>query len=113
MSFFEELKRRNVVRVGIAYIVAAWLIVQVGDIARESFEAPAWVMKMVITALIAGLPIVLFFSWAYEITPEGIKKEKDIVRDDSISSVTGKKLDAITITLLIGAIVVVVILMFW
>ena len=62
MSLFEDLKRRNVVRVSIAYVVASWLLVQVGDIARESFEAPTWVMKMLITALIAGFPIVVFFS---------------------------------------------------
>ncbi len=107
MSFFNELKRRNVVRVAIAYTVASWLLVQVGDIARESFEAPAWVMKMLITALIVGFPIVVFFSWAFEITPEGIKREKDINRSDSIVAETGARLNYITIALLVCAIVVV------
>jgi TolB-like protein len=107
MSLFAELKRRNVVRVTIAYVVAAWLLVQVGDIARESFEAPAWVMKMLITTLIAGLPIVVFFSWAFEITPEGIKREKDIDRSQSITTTTGKKLNYVTIALLVLAIAVV------
>jgi TolB-like protein len=107
MSFITELKRRNVVRVGIAYVVASWLIVQIGDIARESFGAPDWVMKMVITALITGLPIVLFFSWAYELTPDGIKKEADVDRSQSTTAQTSKKLDLVTIALLIGAIVLV------
>ena len=107
MSLFAELKRRNVVRVAIAYAVAAWLLVQVGDIARESFEAPAWIMKMLITALIAGFPIVVFFSWAFEITPEGIKREKDVDRSQSITAETGQKLNYITIALLVLAITVV------
>ena len=107
MSFFTELKRRNVVRVGIAYVVASWLLVQVGDIARESFEAPAWVMKMFITALITGFPIVLIFSWAYEITPEGIKREKDIERGESVTHETARRLNTITMALLIGVLVVI------
>ncbi|MGI9291412.1 MAG: tetratricopeptide repeat protein [Gammaproteobacteria bacterium] len=104
MSFFNELKRRNVVRVGVAYAVATWVLVQIGDVAAENFEAPAWVMKMFMTALIAGFPIVLFFSWAYEITPDGIKKESEIDHSQSITSETGKKLDYVVIALLVIAI---------
>ncbi|MFT5139029.1 MAG: adenylate cyclase [Lysobacterales bacterium] len=104
MSFFGELKRRNVARVAIAYAVASWVLTQIGDVAAQSFEAPVWVMKMFMTALIAGFPIVLFFSWAYEITPEGIKKESEIDRSQSISNETGKKLEYVTIALLLMAI---------
>jgi TolB-like protein len=104
VSFFAELKRRNVVRVGVAYAVATWVLVQIGDVAAENFEAPAWVMKMFMTALIAGLPIVLFFSWAYEITPEGIKKESEIDHSQSMTAETGKKLDYVVIALLVIAI---------
>jgi len=109
MSFFAELKRRNVVRVSIAYAVASWVLVQIGDIAAQNFEAPAWVMKMFITALFVGFPVVLFFSWAYEITPEGIKKESEIDRSQSISRETGKKLEYITIALLVVAISIIAI----
>ena len=104
MKILGEMKRRNLFRVGIAYIVAAWLLVQVGDIARESFEAPAWVMKMFITSIIAGFPIVMFFSWAYEITPQGIKKESEVDRSQSITHETGKKLDYVTMAMLIAVI---------
>ncbi|MFT5769655.1 MAG: hypothetical protein ACI9H8_001635 [Lysobacterales bacterium] len=85
MSLFNELKRRNVFRIGAAYIVVAWLVIQVGDVAAENFEAPGWVMKMTMTGLLLLFPIVLFFSWAYEITLEGIKKESEVDRNQSIS----------------------------
>ena len=104
MSFFTELKRRNVVRVAIAYAVASWVLTQIGDVAAQSFEAPVWVMKMFITALVVGFPIAMFFSWAYEITPEGIKKESEIDRNQSIVQETGKKLQYVTIALLVIAI---------
>jgi TolB-like protein/Flp pilus assembly protein TadD len=107
MSLFSELKRRNVVRVTIAYTVAGWLLVQVGDIAAQNFEAPAWVMKMFMTALIAGFPFVVFFSWAYELTPEGIKRDRDIDRSQSITGETGRKLDYVIIALLAAAIIIV------
>jgi len=101
MNFLAELKRRNVIRVAVAYTVAAWLLAQVFQLAAESFEAPAWVMKMLITALVIGLPVVLVFSWAYEITPEGLKLEKDVAKDTSITHETGKKLNYLTIILLV------------
>ena len=100
MSLFAELKRRNVFRVGVAYVVAGWLIAQVMQVATESFEAPAWIMKMLITVLIIGLPITLFFSWAYEITPEGIRRESSVKREESITRETARKLDLLTIGLL-------------
>ena len=100
MSFFAELKRRNVFRVGIAYVVGAWLIAQVAELAADSFGAPDWFMKMLLTVLALGLPVALFFAWAFELTPEGIKKEKDVDRTASITPQTGRKLDFIIIGVL-------------
>jgi TolB-like protein/Flp pilus assembly protein TadD len=76
-------------------------LVQVLGIATDSFEAPAWIMKLAITIIVIGFFIALIISWAYELTPEGIKRDKDVVRDDSIASVTAKKLDIITIIALL------------
>ncbi len=96
MSFFAELKRRNVVRVGLAYIVISWLLAQVAEFAFENFGAPEWVLKTFVVFLLLGLPLVLFFSWAFEITPEGVKREKDVDRSQSITAQTGQKLNRIT-----------------
>src|SRR5210317_2275858 len=97
MSFFAELKRRNVVRVGLAYIVIGWLLAQVAEFAFENFGAPEWVLKTFVVLLLLGLPLVLFFAWAFELTPEGIKREADVDRSKSITSQTGRKLDYIII----------------
>ena len=100
MSLFEELKRRNVFRVGIAYVVTSWLVMQVLEIVLESFGSPAWVMKTVLVILAAGLPFALIFAWAFELTPEGLKKEKDVDRTQSITNQTGRKLDYAIIAIL-------------
>jgi TolB-like protein len=97
MSLFKELKRRNVIRVATAYLIVGWLLVQVLGIATDSFEAPAWVMKLAITLIVIGFFISLIISWVYELTPDGIKKEKDINSDDSITQETSNKLNYITI----------------
>ncbi len=80
-GFIKELRHRNVFRVGIAYVIAAWLFVQAADIATESFAAPEWVMRVLIIFLLVGLPITLFLAWAFELTPEGVKKAEDIPDD--------------------------------
>lgn len=100
MSFFEELKRRNVFRVGAAYLVIAWLLLQLADIVIDNIGAPEWVIQIFMLALLMGLPLALFFAWAYELTPEGLKKEKDVDRTQSITHVTGRKLDFVIIVLL-------------
>ncbi|MGI9394040.1 MAG: tetratricopeptide repeat protein [Boseongicola sp.] len=104
MSFFEELKRRNVVRVGIAYAVIGWVLAQIAELAFDSFGAPDWVMKSVLFVLLLGLPLALFFAWAFEITPEGVKREKDVDRSQSITKHTGRKLDFIIIGVLVVAV---------
>ena len=100
MSFFKELKRRNVFRVAVAYGVVGWLLVEVASVLFPTFEAPAWVMKVFATVIILGFPLALFFAWAYEITPEGLKKEKYVDRGQSIASQTGRKIDYIIIGVL-------------
>jgi len=105
MSFFRELKRRNVFRVAVAYGVVGWLLVEVASVLFETFEAPAWVMKVFATVIIMGFPLAMFFAWAYELTPDGLKKEKDVDRGQSITAQTGRKIDYIIIGLLSVAVV--------
>ena len=102
-SLFSELKRRNVFRVGIAYIVVAWLIVQVLDVMLPTFGAPDWVQKVLILIVGLGLPISLLFAWAYEMTPQGVMKTEDVDRSDSITSSTGQRLNYVVIAVLIMA----------
>jgi TolB-like protein/predicted Zn-dependent protease len=104
MSLFEELKRRNVFRVAIAYGVIAWVLAQIADLAFDNFGAPDWVSKSVLFVLILGFPLAVFFAWAFELTPEGIKKEKDVDRDQSITPDTGKKLNQLIIAVLVIAV---------
>ena len=102
MNLLNELKRRNVIRVATAYLIVGWLLVQVLGIATDSFEAPAWIMKLAITIIAIGFFISLIISWAYELTPEGIKRDKDVNHNDTITHHTAKKLDIITIVALIA-----------
>ena len=74
MSFFDELKRRNVVRVGLAYGIAGWVILQVADLVLENIEAPPWVIQALMLFVLLGFIASLVIAWAYEITPEGIKR---------------------------------------
>ena len=103
MTLFAELKRRNVVRVGLAYAVIGWVVAQIAEFAFENFGAPDWVLKTVVVLLLLGLPIVLVFAWAFEITPDGVKREKDVDRSESITSQTGRKLDRTIIVVLVVA----------
>ena len=105
MSFFDELKRRNVFRVGVAYLVSAWVLLQVVDLVLENIQAPEWVMKVFMLALAIGFPLAVFFAWAFEVTPDGIRKEKDVDRSQSIASQTGRKLDRSIIVILLVAVV--------
>lgn len=105
---FEELKRRNVIRVGIAYLVAGWVVLQIADLVLENIGAPDWVMQTLMLMLALGFPLVLLFSWAFELTPEGIRREKDVVRDESITRQTAHKLDRMTVGLLFVVVMIVV-----
>jgi len=108
MSLFAELKRRNVVRVAAAYLVISWLLLQVSDVLFEALAVPEWATKLLIAFLILGLLPALVFSWIYELTPEGIKRESEVARDGSITQHTARKLDYLTL----GALVVVTALFF-
>jgi hypothetical protein len=103
VSFFKELQRRNVFRVTVAYVISAWLLAQVADLVLDNIAAPDWVMQTILLVLFLGLAPVVFFSWAYEVTPDGIKRESEIDRSQSITHVTGRKLDrTITFVLLLA-----------
>jgi len=99
LSFFRELNRRNVFRVAIAYVVTAWLIAQVAGLAADSFGAPAWVMKMIITMLTLGAPIALVMAWAYELTPDGLRRDSGTASGQAPAG----KLDRSIIIVLIAA----------
>jgi len=102
-NFFAELKRRNVYKVAVAYAIIAWLLVQIATQVFPFFEIPNWAVRLVVLVLIAGFPVALVFSWAFEITLEGIVRETDVESGKSITHHTGKKIVAITIVLAIIA----------
>jgi TolB-like protein/tetratricopeptide (TPR) repeat protein len=109
MSLIAELKRRNVFRVGAAYAIVAWLLIEVASVLLPTFEAPAWVMKAFSTLVILGFPLTLVIAWAFELTPEGIKRETAVDPAESIKQQTGRKLDFAIIGLLAAALIYVVI----
>jgi len=108
MSLFEELKRRNVFKVALLYLVAAWLILQVADVLFEALELPASWLRLVLALLILGLPLAIIFSWVFEMTPEGLKRERDL--DRTAGNVTkSNRINLLIAVLLVLAIAVVAI----
>ncbi len=108
MTFLEELKRRNVVKVAVLYVIATWLLLQVADVGVSLLGLPESIGKVIFLILALGFPLALIFSWVYEMTPEGLKKEKDIDRTQSIAPDTGRKINILIIVMLalaIGAVV--------
>lgn len=99
-KLFQELKRRNVFRVAIAYLAVAWLALQLADIVLDNVTAPQWVMQVLMLFIIIGFPVAMIFAWAFEMTPEGIKREHEVDRSASITGQTGKKLNFIVIGVL-------------
>ena len=102
-NFIAELKRRNVVRVGVAYVVLGWVALQVGDVLFDMFEAPPWVGKSFAALLLLGFPFACLFAWAFELTPAGVKRTAEVDRDTSITPSTGRKLDRVIIVALVIA----------
>ncbi len=96
-DFFTELKRRNVYKVAIAYAVIAWLLIQAGSILFPTFEAPGWVMKVFVAIIAAGFPIALVLAWAFEVTPEGIKRTEEVSPHKTMTPRTGRKIDFVII----------------
>ena len=112
-QFLDELKRRNVFRVAVAYIIAGWLVMQVADVVLDGIEAPSWVMKVFLLVIALGFPLALIISWAYELTPDGIKKEREVDRTRSITPETGRKLNLITIGLIVAMLAFTVVDRLW
>ena len=102
MSFIKELKRRNVFRVAVAYAVISWLLIQVADTLTPALRLPDWIVSAISLVLLLGFIPSMLFSWAYEITPEGIKKESEVDRNNSVTAHTAKKLDIITLISVLG-----------
>ncbi len=97
MNFFAELKRRNVYKVAVAYAVVAWLLIQVATQVFPFFEIPNWAVQLVVLVMVIGFPIALVLSWAFELTPEGIKREDEV--DRRVTRKTGRKLTALVVLL--------------
>ncbi|WP_376694844.1 tetratricopeptide repeat protein [Wenzhouxiangella sp. EGI_FJ10305] len=103
MQIWKELQRRNVFRVAVAYVVFAWLVVQVAETLLPIFEVPDVFLRGVILVLVLGFPLAIFFAWAFELTPDGVKREKEVDRQQSIAPQTGRKLDFVIIGVLVLA----------
>jgi TolB-like protein len=105
-KFFGELKRRNVYKVAVAYAVVAWLLIQVATQVFPLFEIPNWAIRLVVLLLIIGFPVALVFAWAFELTPQGLKRTEDVDLGESITRGTGRKLDFLIIAVLLLVIAV-------
>ena len=103
-ELLQEIKRRNVFRVALVYIIAAWLTMQVVDVMFPALNVPEWLTSAIAVLLLIGFPFALIFAWAFEMTPEGIKREKDVDRSQSITTQTGKKLNYSIIVVLAVAV---------
>ena len=103
-----EMRRRNVFKVGVAYAVVSWLLIQVGDVVFPAFEAPPWVMQGLISVAILGFPVALVLAWVYELTPVGVKRSDDVLRQASIRWLTARRLNAAIVVFLGLAVVVLV-----
>ncbi len=104
MSLLKELQRRNVIRMALLYVVASWLLLQVTDVLSSLLPVPEWTGPFVFILLAIGFPLVLIFSWLYELTPEGVKREKEVDRSQSITPQTGRKMNVLIVVLLVLAI---------
>jgi TolB-like protein len=102
-NFFAELKRRNVVRMAGLYLVGAWLLVQVAGTILPMFGAPEWLPRTVVVLLAIGFVPVLIFSWAFELTPQGLKRDAEVAREESIAPRTGRRMDRMIIAVLLLA----------
>ena len=104
MSFWRELRRRNIFKVGAAYAIVGWLLMQVASVGFVALKLPAWTVTFVTAIVVIGLPIALLLAWAYEVTPEGIKRTKDIPLAQSVSELKGQRLNYLVTGLLVIAV---------
>ncbi len=105
MSLIAELKRRNVFRVGVAYAIVAWLLIEAASVIMPALHLPDWALTLLVVFVVAGFPLALIVAWAFELTPEGIKRETDVDRAESVRHSTGRKLDFAIIGLLSIAVI--------
>ena len=99
-GLFAELKRRNVFRVALVYIIASWLIMQVVDVMFPALKLPEWTVTLIAALIVIGLPIAVIFAWAFELTPDGLKRDHEVDRSQSITPETGRRLNNIIIGIL-------------
>ena len=104
MKFIAELKRRNVFKVGVAYLVGAWLVIQIADILLDNIGAPAWVLQIIFVLLLVGFFLAIFLAWVFELTPEGVKRETIGAPDLPGRAQTRRKLNATIVVLLVAAV---------
>ncbi|MEM1413184.1 MAG: hypothetical protein AAGH19_12580, partial [Pseudomonadota bacterium] len=100
MSLLGKLKERNVFRVGMAYIVAGWVLIQIADVVLRQFGVDDWAIKFIVFLCLAGFPLALWLTWTFALTPEGLRLERYVERDPDAEDVAGKRLDFIIIALL-------------
>ena len=107
-DFLKELRRRNVFKAGVAYVIVAWLIIQVASITFPALHLPPWAITLVTVLILTGFPLILLFAWAFELTPEGFKPAHHVVLDGSITHITGRKFDFAIIGLMAVVIIFLV-----
>ena len=103
-SFFQELKRRNVFRVAIIYVLVSWLLMQIGDVMFPALRLPEWTTTLLVAFLLLGFPVALIFAWAFELTPDGVVRTADVPENQSITSHTGQKINYLIIGVLVVAV---------
>ena len=103
-GIIQKLRHRNVFRVGAAYVVVGWLVAQVADLIGDAFNLPDWFMQTVIIVLVLGWPVALFLAWAFELTPQGMKKAHEVPDDAPKDPRAGRVLNAVTIATLVIAV---------
>jgi TolB-like protein len=103
---FAELRRRNVFRVGAAYAVVAWLLLQIADILLDNFEAPGWVFKSLFVVLVVGFGIALVLAWAFELTPEGVKRSDQMAPRAAAAARPGRRIDRLIVVALAAVIAI-------
>ncbi len=113
MSFLAELRRRNVIRMAGVYLVGAWLMVQVTETLLPIFDTPAWVLKTLVALLALGFVPALVFSWLYELTPEGLKRDAEVPPGQSIAAQTGRRMDRLIVAGLVAVVAAIAADRYW
>ena len=113
MSLIKELRRRNVIRMAGLYLVGAWIVVQVAETLLPIFGTPAWVLKTLVALLALGFVPALVFSWLYELTPGGLKRDAEVTPEQSISAQTGRRMDRLIVVGLVAVVALVAADRFW